>query len=255
MDFPVVQGAGSSMSTHTETSTRTDRPRCGCCGQPRSSLAELGDTPGVFICRWCALGAAGRARAWHDPSPRPSPTELEQIDRHALHRELNRACSTFTELVRGSSRSDLRRRSSGTRWTNQQLLFHMLFGYLVVLRLLPLVQLLGRLPDGVSRRFAAVLDAATGPFHLVNYLGSRAGGTVLTPTQMAALLERTIAVLHRRLDAAHDADLQRRMHFPVGWDPFFTDVMSLADVYHFGTQHFDFHRQQLTLPAPEAPSR
>ena len=35
------------------------------------------------------------------------------------------------------------------------------------------------------------------------------------------------------------------MHFPVGWDPFFKDVMTLADVYHFGTQHFDYHRAQL----------
>jgi hypothetical protein len=196
-----------------------------------------------------------RARAWPDPSPPPGPPELQEIDRHALHREMNRTCSTFSQLVGGSSRADLRRRSAGTRWTNQQLLFHMLFGYLVVLRLLPLVQLLGRLPDGVSRRFAALLDAATGPFHIVNYLGSWAGGTVLTPTQMQALLGRTIAVLHRRLDAAHDRELRRHMHFPVGWDPFFTDVMTVADVYHFGTQHFDFHRQQLTLPALGASDR
>ena len=37
------------------------------------------------------------------------------------------------------------------------------------------------------------------------------------------------------------------MHFPTGWDPFFTDRMSLADVYHHGTQHFDFHARQLAL--------
>jgi DinB superfamily len=243
------------MSTRADTSTTRDRPRCGCCGQPRTALAELGDTPGVFICRWCALGAVRRARALPDPSPVALRTEMQEIDRHALHRELNRACSSFSALVHGSSRADLRRRSAGTRWTNQQLLFHLLFGYLVVLRLLPLVQLLSRLPDVVSRRFAALLDAATGPFHVVNYLGSWAGGSVLTPTQMEALFERTIALLHRRLDATHDADLRRHMHFPVGWDPFVTDVMTLADVYHFGTQHFDFHRQQLTLSAPGAPHR
>jgi hypothetical protein len=40
------------------------------------------------------------------------------------------------------------------------------------------------------------------------------------------------------------------MHCPVGWDPFFEDRMSLADVYHYGTQHFDFHRRQLTLEEP-----
>lgn len=37
------------------------------------------------------------------------------------------------------------------------------------------------------------------------------------------------------------------MHVPVGWDPFFTEVMTLADMYRFGTQHFDCHRDQLSL--------
>jgi hypothetical protein len=37
------------------------------------------------------------------------------------------------------------------------------------------------------------------------------------------------------------------MRFPTRWDPFFTDVMTLTDVYHYATQHFDFHRRQLTL--------
>jgi hypothetical protein len=43
-------------------SAHTDHARCGCCGQARarSRLAELGDTPGTFICTRCALWAAGR---------------------------------------------------------------------------------------------------------------------------------------------------------------------------------------------------
>jgi len=64
---------------------------------------------------------------------------------------------------------------------------------------------------------------------------------------LTALLDRTIAALHHRLDAEAEATLHRGMHFPVGWDPYFRDVMTIADVYHFGTQHFAHHRQQLTL--------
>jgi hypothetical protein len=37
------------------------------------------------------------------------------------------------------------------------------------------------------------------------------------------------------------------MRFPTGSDPYFTDVTTLADVYHFGTQHFDHHLAQLTV--------
>ena len=35
----------------------------------------------------------------------------------------------------------------GTRWTSEQLLFHMVFGYMIVQRLLILVKVFSRLPD------------------------------------------------------------------------------------------------------------
>lgn len=65
--------------------------------------------------------------------------------------------------------SDLGRNSNGTRWTNEELLFHMVFGYMVVGALLPLVRILGRIPRPWARTFATVLNAVTGPFDLVNY--------------------------------------------------------------------------------------
>ena len=39
------------------------------------------------------------------------------------------------------------------------------------------------------------------------------------------------------------------MHFPAGWDPYFNDYMTLRDVYHYPTQHYDHHRAQLTITA------
>jgi hypothetical protein len=59
-----------------------------------------------------------------------------------------------------------------------------------------------------------------------------------------------IAKSHRRLDAESDVGLARGMHYPTRWDPFFADYMTLVDVYRFPTQHFDFHRRQLTLDTP-----
>ena len=67
---------------------------------------------------------------------------------------------------------------------------------------------------------------------------------------MVALLDRTVRALHRNLSAETDESLARTMHFPTAWDPYFTPTMSVLDVYHFGTQHFDHHRKQLTLPRP-----
>ena len=125
----------------------------------------------------------------------------------------------------------------------------MLFGYLILRALRTLVLVFGRLPGPVSRGWARLLNAATGPFDAANYIGSYLGGTVLGRRAQAALFDRVIAALHRRLDTETAADLARGMHYPTRWDPFFTDYMTLADLYRFPTQHFEFHRTQLTLDA------
>jgi hypothetical protein len=170
------------------------------------------------------------------------------VDKRAVHEEMERARATFHELLDQASPADLRRASAGTRWTNQQLLFHMLLGYLIVRALLGLVRGFSRLPEGASRGYARLLNAGTTPFDAVNYAGSWLGGSVLGRRQMAALFDRVTVALRRRLDAESDDDLARGMHYPTRWDPFFQEFMTVADVYRFPTQHFEFHRRQLTLP-------
>lgn len=169
------------------------------------------------------------------------------IDRRRLHDDLERVRADLHQLVAAAGARELRQRSNGTRWTNGQLLWHMAFGFLIVSRLLPLVRMFGRLPDAYSRAFAAVLNAGTRPFHYINYLGSVGGALVFHGPRLTHRIDHTIARLHHRLDAESAEALGRRMHFPVGWDPFFQDTMTLADVYAYGMQHYDFHRKQLTI--------
>jgi hypothetical protein len=162
--------------------------------------------------------------------------------------EMRRAQDEFRGLVAAASVEALRRPTNGTRWTNRQLLFHMVLGYAVVRTLLPLVRALGRL--GHSRWFAATLNAARRPFHVINYLGSCVGGQVLTAHAMTKVLDRIIRGLERGLAAESATGLELSMHFPTDWDPYFRPTMTVLDVYHFGTQHFDHHRRQLTLGGP-----
>ena len=75
------------------------------------------------------------------------------MDREHVVAELRDVKADFHALVADASTDDLRRRSNGTRWTNRQLLYHMVFGYMIVRTLQPLVHGLGRLNR--SRRFAA----------------------------------------------------------------------------------------------------
>ncbi len=157
--------------------------------------------------------------------------------------------------------AELRGATNGTRWTNEQLLFHMMFGYLLTRNLLPLVKAFGRLPRFWSRGFAAALDAASRPFHVINYVGPLGGARLLGHARMEDLLDRVIDSLIRSLNHASQAQLDRGMHFPVGRDPYFRDFMTLRQVYHYATQHYRHHRNQLTLsnaapiapPGPEAP--
>ena len=166
-------------------------------------------------------------------------------DRREITDEMRCAQTDFHALLDGATPDDLRRRTNGTRWTNKQLLWHMVFGYLIVRTLMPLVHVLGRI--GWSWRFAATLNAIHRPFHLVNYAGSAAGGLLLPPRRMAALMDTTINALIRRLDAETPAHLTLTMHFPTRWDPYFQPTMSVLDVYHYGTEHYDHHHRQLTL--------
>jgi hypothetical protein len=171
-------------------------------------------------------------------------------DRQSVHDELERVRADFHQLVAGATSVDLARRTDGTRWTNRQMLWHMAFGYLIVLRLLPLVRLMGRLPEPVSRAFARTLNAGTRPFHVVNYLGGVGGALVFHGPRLHRLFDHVVARLHRHLDAETEEALGRRMHFPVDWDPFFSETMTLEQVYRYGTRHYDFHRSQLTLDTP-----
>jgi hypothetical protein len=54
----------------------------------------------------------------------------------------------------------------------------------------------------------------------------------------------------RRLRAETSTRLRSGMQYPVRWDAFFKDFMTLTDLYRYPTQHFDFHQRQFTLGQP-----
>jgi ubiquinone/menaquinone biosynthesis C-methylase UbiE len=167
--------------------------------------------------------------------------------RGAVREQMEQARQDFHHLLATATKADLTRPSQGTRWTNQQLLFHMLFGYLITRALLILARVFARLPPAASRAFARLLNSARTPFHLINYLGSCAGARIIPPARMPAMLDKVIADLAQHLDTEPGQALRRGMHYPTTWDPFFTSYMTLADIYRYPTLHFRHHQRQLTL--------
>jgi hypothetical protein len=88
----------------------------------------------------------------------------QPIDRAAIAADLERARIDFHHLIEMADEDDWIKSTKGTRWNNEELLFHMVFGYMVVQRLLLLVRLFDRLPDSVSRGYARMLNRVTPPF-------------------------------------------------------------------------------------------
>ena len=65
-------------------------------------------------------------------------------------------------------------------------------------------------------------------------------------------MDATIIALDRRLARETTAAIALTIQFPTRWDPYFRDTMTVLDVYHYGTEHYDHHRRQLTLAQPPA---
>ena len=184
------------------------------------------------------------------PDPAAPGDRLGRVERADVAAGYRRNCAELQGCLAAATPEWLRRRSAGTRWSNEELLYHMVFGYVVVLALLPLVRGFGRLPRPVNRGFAWLLNSGTAPFDVVNYWGSRAGARVFNHRRMAAKLRRVTSALERRLARETPERLGRSMSFPERWDPFFRPTMTLADVYAYPIEHFDFHAGQLSPGAP-----
>jgi len=179
--------------------------------------------------------------------PQSAPAGSAGLERQEIHDELRQRRETFHAILESSTASQLRQPSNGTRWKNEQLLFHMLFGYIVVVALIRIIKVLGLLPPPTTKPFALLLNASSRPFDAINYGGSRLGARYYNRRRMGAKLDRVTASLATTLGRTSDASLHRGMHYPTRWDPFFKDYMTLADVFHYPTQHFDFHQRQLDL--------
>ncbi|SDN06670.1 DinB superfamily protein [Lentzea albidocapillata subsp. violacea] len=169
------------------------------------------------------------------------------MDKQAVHEDLDRACDSFRLLLDGTAAEQLRRCSNGTKWNNCQLLFHMLLGFLIMRALLALARIMARLPRWAGSVWARLLNAGTRPFDVVSFAGSWLGGSVMPRRAMVVLCDRTIAALHRRLDRESENSLAKGLPYPTRWDPFFLEFMTVADLYRFPVQHFDFHCNQLSL--------
>lgn len=153
----------------------------------------------------------------------------------------------FDVLVSSAAPEEMEAPTTGTRWTNRELLFHMWFGQRIARVFIPMMGGFSRLPPSASRRYAQLLTAVSRPYEWVNYAGSVAGSRVGGLDRAGRWMERDTAAILRWADAATDTDLSRGMSVPRGWDPYFKPWMSRRDLLEWAPKHYRHHREQLTL--------
>lgn len=165
-----------------------------------------------------------------------------------IRAELEDARSEFHAILSSLSPQDWERRSDNRAWTNGQLLFHIMFAFILVPRLWRIMQVFDRLPAGCSKAFAALLNSSTPFFNYVNAVLPRLGARLYGPSALARKYDRIHSTILRRLASISDADWNRGMYYPTQWEPRFSEFMRFEDLPRYAVVHFRHHRSQLRGP-------
>jgi len=166
--------------------------------------------------------------------------------KETIRSELESSRSSFHALVASLSEEDLRRKSLNPGWTNGEILFHMLLGFMIVPPLVPLIRIFGRLPDRYSLWFARMLDSGTGIFNWFNALGARGGAKVFTTVGLRARYDRVLEKILRLLQNVRDDEWKIGMHYPTKWDASFSEYITFEKLFLFPTIHYRFHLGQVS---------
>jgi DinB superfamily len=135
-------------------------------------------------------------------------------------------------------------------WTNGQLLFHVLLGFILVLPLAGLLIFFGHLPAVCSKTFAAILNFSTPLFNRINAVGPRVGARLLGRASLISKFDQVHTAILERLERVRPGDWALAMHYPTRWDPpRFKTLMHMEDLFRYPVDHLRHHRHQLGRPS------
>jgi DinB superfamily len=171
-------------------------------------------------------------------------SDIETL-RARLRSDLEAARQEFHEMVGSISEQRWDKPSHNPGWTNGQLLFHVLLGFILVLPLAGILIFFGHLPAVCSRIFAAILNFSTPLFNRINAVGPRAGARLVGRAGLISKFDRVHEAILERLERVRPGDWALAMHYPTRWDPRFRTPMHLEDLYRYPVDHLRHHRHQL----------
>ena len=192
---------------------------------------------------------AGPYRASFRPS-RVTPKNTA-ARRARLEAELGVAYQEFHAMVAAISEQGWSESSRNPAWTNGQLVFHVVLGFILVLPLARLLIVFGHLPRVCGRAFAGLLNFVTPLFHRINALGPQAAARIMGRAGVVRRFELVHAAVVRRLSKVSDQQWDLTMPYPTRWDPRFRQDMQLEDLFMYPILHLRHHRGQLRATSGE----
>lgn len=164
--------------------------------------------------------------------------------REAIRLELEATKDRFHELLDSLSAEDLAKPSSNPAWTIAQVVYHMS----VAPRFLPsdvaLIRRSGRMPKPPAFLF-----------HTLNVWLARWGARKATHRSLGDQYDKAHARTTEALATIREDEWQLGADYP-GWDPMLAGYVTLEDLFHYPTRHFEAHAKEINQALrrdPEAP--
>jgi hypothetical protein len=164
----------------------------------------------------------------------------------SIYTELESTRSSFHALLDSLAEEDMRKQSLNPGWTNGEILAHMLFGFIILNALLPIIRAWGRLPRESSKPFSRLLNASERPFNWINAIGARLQGRVFIYKRIGRLWDTVYFSLLKKIDSIKDDEWNLGMYYPTKWDSNFSEFMTIEKLFRYPIVHFKFHQNQIS---------
>lgn len=167
--------------------------------------------------------------------------------REKILNQLNEASASFHALLDSLSPQDFQKQSLNKGWTNGEIMAHIVFGFVIVVVLLPMAQVWGKLPKNLSKPFAWLLNSLTRPFNWINALGARGQGKVFTYNWIGKIYDYAYFLLIKKITSIKENEWEHGMYYPTKWDANFDEFMTLEKLFYYPIKHFEFHQKQISF--------
>ena len=168
-----------------------------------------------------------------------------EAQRARLRSDLEAVRGEFHAMAASISEREWTEPSQNPGWTNGEIVFHILLGFILVVPLARLLVFFDHLPALCSRIFSEILNLSTPIFNRFNAMGPRAGARLLGRAGIITKFDQVHDAILSQLDRARPSDWAAAMNYPTRWDPRFQTRMDLAALLRYPVDHLRHHRDQL----------